>query len=97
MYFGAYSYTLKGIMIDKGDHDWRVSGLIFVHQQYSICLSNRSQTQNNKQKLSIVSQIFRWGFVIHGGIDGYSRKITFLQCNSLIILCHRVIKYSKSP
>ena len=23
----------------------------------------------------------RWGFVIHGGIDGYSRQIMFLQCN----------------
>ena len=23
----------------------------------------------------------RWGFIIHGGIDGYSRQIMFLQCN----------------
>ena len=23
----------------------------------------------------------RWGFVIHGGIDGYSRQITFLKCS----------------
>ena len=24
----------------------------------------------------------RWRFVIHGGIDGWSRKIVFLQCNT---------------
>lgn len=23
----------------------------------------------------------RWGFAIHGGIDGYSRQITFLKCS----------------
>ena len=23
----------------------------------------------------------RWGFVVHGGIDGYSRQITFLKCS----------------
>jgi len=25
-------------------------------------------------------KLIRWGFVIHGGIDGYSRKIVFLRC-----------------
>ena len=25
--------------------------------------------------------IFRWGFVIHGGIDGYSRHIMYLRCS----------------
>ena len=25
---------------------------------------------------------FRWRFVIHGGIDGYSRKIVYLECNT---------------
>ena len=25
--------------------------------------------------------IFRWGFVIHGAIDGYSRKVMYLSCN----------------
>ena len=24
----------------------------------------------------------RWGFVVHGGIDGYSRHIMYLKCNS---------------
>ena len=23
-----------------------------------------------------------WGFVIHGGTDGYSRKIMFLKCHT---------------
>ncbi|XP_066926370.1 uncharacterized protein [Clytia hemisphaerica] len=27
-------------------------------------------------------KLIRWGFVIHGCIDGYSRKIMFLQCNN---------------
>lgn len=26
--------------------------------------------------------LFRWGLVIHGGIDGFSRLITFLHCSS---------------
>ena len=26
--------------------------------------------------------IFRWRFVIHGGIDGFSRMIVFLKCNT---------------
>ena len=25
---------------------------------------------------------FRWGFVTHGGIDGYSRKIMYLKCST---------------
>ena len=24
---------------------------------------------------------FRWGFVIHGAIDGYLRKVMYLSCN----------------
>ena len=27
-------------------------------------------------------KLIRWGFVVHGGIDGFSRKITFLRCNT---------------
>ena len=27
-------------------------------------------------------KLIRWRFVIHGGIDGYSRMITFLRCHS---------------
>ena len=27
-------------------------------------------------------KLIQWGFVVHGGIDGYSRKIMFLQCNT---------------
>ena len=27
-------------------------------------------------------KLIRWRFVIHGGIDGYSRLITFLRCHS---------------
>ena len=26
--------------------------------------------------------LIRWGFVLHGAIDGYSRLITFLQCST---------------
>ena len=26
--------------------------------------------------------LFRWGFVTHGGIDGYSRKIMYLKCST---------------
>ena len=26
--------------------------------------------------------LFRWRFVIHGAIDGYSRMIVYLQCNA---------------
>lgn len=26
--------------------------------------------------------LIRWGFVIHGGIDGYSRLVTYLSCSS---------------
>ena len=29
-----------------------------------------------------VSLNLRWQFVIHGGIDGYSRKIVFLACSA---------------
>lgn len=25
--------------------------------------------------------VFRWGFIVHGGIDGYSRRIMYLKCN----------------
>lgn len=25
-------------------------------------------------------KLIRWRFVVHGGIDGYSRMITFLKC-----------------
>ena len=31
--------------------------------------------------MSIYS-IFRWRFIIHGGIDGYSRMIVFLRCST---------------
>lgn len=24
---------------------------------------------------------FRWRFIVHGCIDGYSRKVTYLSCN----------------
>lgn len=27
-------------------------------------------------------KLIRWGFVIHGGIDGYSRRIMFLRCST---------------
>jgi hypothetical protein len=27
-------------------------------------------------------KLVRWGFVVHGGIDGYSRVITFLSCST---------------
>ena len=27
-------------------------------------------------------KVFRWGFVIHGGIDGFSRLITFLNASN---------------
>ena len=27
-------------------------------------------------------KLIRWGFVVHGGIDGYSRKIMFLECST---------------
>ncbi len=26
-------------------------------------------------------KLVRWGFAIHGGIDGYSRLVTYLRCN----------------
>ena len=25
---------------------------------------------------------YRWGFITHGGIDGYSRLVTFLKCST---------------
>ena len=25
-------------------------------------------------------KLIRWGFVVHGGIDGFSRRIMYLQC-----------------
>ena len=28
-------------------------------------------------------KLIRWNFVIHGGIDGYSRKIVFLKCSTI--------------
>ena len=31
--------------------------------------------------MSFPSFFFRWGFVIHGAIDGYSRKVMYLSCN----------------
>ena len=27
-------------------------------------------------------KLIRWGFVVHGGIDGYSRKIVYLKCST---------------
>ena len=27
-------------------------------------------------------KLIRWGFVVHGGVDGFSRKVMFLQCNT---------------
>ena len=27
-------------------------------------------------------KLIRWGFVVHGGIDGFSRKIMYLRCNT---------------
>ena len=27
-------------------------------------------------------RLIRWGFVVHGGIDGYSRLVTFLDCST---------------
>ena len=27
-------------------------------------------------------KLIRWGFVIHGGVDGYSRKVMYLKCNT---------------
>ena len=27
-------------------------------------------------------KLIRWGFVVHGGIDGYSRKVVYLSCNT---------------
>ena len=33
--------------------------------------------------LTLISlSCYRWGIVVHGGIDGYSRLIVFLQCSS---------------
>ena len=29
-----------------------------------------------------VSYLFRWRLVIHGGVDGYSRKIVYMQCSN---------------
>ncbi len=33
--------------------------------------------------------LIRWGFVIHGGIDGYSRMVTYLSCLAERTLCCR--------
>ena len=27
-------------------------------------------------------KLIKWRFVVHGGIDGYSRMITFMECHS---------------
>ena len=27
-------------------------------------------------------KLIRWGFVVHGGIDGFSRKVVYLNCNT---------------
>ena len=34
-------------------------------------------------------KLIRWGFVIHGGIDGFSRKIMYLRSIQIIrlLLC----------
>ena len=38
--------------------------------------------QFNIQLTHYICNLYRWRFVIHGGIDGFSRMIVFLQCNT---------------
>ena len=38
--------------------------------------------QFNVQLTHYSCNLYRWRFVIHGGIDGFSRMIVFLQCNT---------------
>ena len=35
-------------------------------------------------------KLIRWKIVTHGGIDGYSRLITFLECSKLIIIAQKL-------
>ena len=32
--------------------------------------------------MALLTKFFRWGFVTHAAIDGYSRKIMYLQCST---------------
>ena len=49
---------------------------VIKRRKYSVKGSNSLWHIDGNHKL------IRWNFVIHGGIDGYSRKIVFLKCST---------------
>lgn len=43
---------------------------------------NSYLSNNHKYVFCLCIHHFRWGFVIHGAIDGHSRLITYVNCNT---------------
>ena len=50
--------------------------LNFSREKYNV------PTRNSLWHIDSHHSSIRWGFVLHGAIDGYSRLITFLQCST---------------
>ena len=68
----------------------RVRDIIRDHDPVSVLLRWTQATVRRKYSvpgpnalwhIDGLHKLIRWGFVVHGGIDGYSRMITFLKCS----------------
>ena len=76
----------KGVLVPRH----RVRDIIRDHDPVSVLLRWTQATVRRKYSvpgpnalwhIDGLHKLIRWGFVVHGGIDGYSRMITFLKCS----------------
>lgn len=47
-----------------------------------VCPTSESTGACNSYKYPDNGVLYRWGFVTHGGIDGFSRLVTFMRCST---------------
>lgn len=62
----------------------KISRLFFHSVRFALfsLFGDRNHCSYYKKNLIIAkNRCFRWGFITHGGIDGYSRMVTFLKCS----------------
>ncbi|XP_029998101.1 uncharacterized protein LOC115424840 [Sphaeramia orbicularis] len=75
----------RGIRVQR----WRVRERLRIVDPVGRMLRGRRAIQRRVYNVSIPNQVWHidtnhkinpWGFVFHGGVDGYSRCITYLRC-----------------
>ncbi|XP_051814938.1 uncharacterized protein LOC127537125 [Acanthochromis polyacanthus] len=75
----------RGIRVQR----WRVRERLRIADPVGRALRGRRAIQRRVYNISVPNQVWHvdtnhklnpWGFVFHGGIDGYSRCITYLRC-----------------